>query len=1056
MNELEEYAASLPSPLSREARIKLIEQWKIDNNWGEEKPQPAEDITYGGEAVEEVLEAVKTEGDAAGAGVEPVKAEAPVNTDYGGGIGSSDLAKKAKNFDPKEFIYGDEVTASSEELKQAENFIQREEQEAQMQKDVSLETEQIFNKAIESKGENWNIYGSEKGTEQFSQEVFSNFINENQTIQKNIIPKATKEAEALALSYIEDAKERYKLNDPETYTQENFDAYLEDVNSYYNDTVNKKIEQNKEFINLTGVFDKKMQSLSKEYNLSTIRKTNQPSIFGYNLPEGGIAEKLYRGFVGIDESLEGLGRNLSANESVDRNKHFERNVKNAESYNWTDDTIGYFIEDSNRVNDSMRFNPKNESSVGIGTKYEIDGKQYNERQLRDAAKRNKLSFSDYLTTMQQQKGLKITKAEGIIPNYKGGNEITWGEFKKLKEKNSNERTAIFEDRLKNALEEQIIAEAFNDSEFEKITEGIEVGKNVTNLVAGQLPNMLAAVVTLGGFTGLTIGSDIYTDSINNRARELRVAEAKKQGITLSEQELYAPVTAEEQLAVISDENWNDKAVIKAAGGGFVGGQLERIGAAKVFKPFVTKAVASILRGNVKKVIKNTIVSGGNMTKSGVSESVTEVGQGIVQDVASGNEVKASNYVEAGGTGFIVGTALGGLGNVKNQTVAEIKTVANVLAGKLNSKSSEAIFNKEIQTIDGLAKKAKNPKVRANLLAKKQAIIEVRNANNKIPSNLSKKAKKEALNLLIEKESLTESIKGKDPDLVDAAKSRLGDINERLRIISNEASIDQEVEFINKVAPKGTLKVFNTVAEFIKVAGKENADADAFIDENGVMYINKQQAAKVGAITAASHERLHQILRNTFSNPEAAAKLVEDFKKILSPKEKAIVQKRIDENYADLSPIKQAEEYLTAFSDAIGKKELNWSDNLGETFIRLGQKIVEIFKGKGYENIEFKDGRDVYNFIRDYQRNVKKGKQDTRTEILSAISEDVTASEAKKSLTTDVDNLASKYKTDPSSLSTNETQNLKEQYTKLGIDALKQWSGKRNVPINNLLSNPNSF
>ena len=76
----------------------------------------------------------------------------------------------------------------------------------------------------------------------------------------------------------------------------------------------------------------------------------------------------------------------------------------------------------------------------------------------------------------------------------------------------------------------------------------------------------------------------------------------------------------------------------------------------------------------------------------------------------------------------------------------------------------------------------------------------------------------------------------------------------------------------------------------------------------------------------------------------------------------------------------------------------------QKFLRQFAKIVEIFKGKGYENIEFKDGRDVYNFIKDYQRNVKKGKQDTRTEILSAISEDVTASEAKKSLTTDVDNL----------------------------------------------------
>ena len=1010
MNELQAYVDSLPSMLLEEEKKKLVKQWKIDNNWGEKKLEPvgagtvlkAEEVEVelpSEKLIEDikVVESVKTEGDAAGAGVEPVEVAASVDTGFGGGIGSSELAKQAVNFDTKEFVYGDEVTASSEELKQAEEFIQREGQQAQIQKDTSLEADKIFNKLLKTKGDNWNISGSEESTKQFNQELFDNFIAENKTIQKEVIPSATKEAEALTLNYIKEAKERYSLTDPETYTQENYDAYLKDVNSYYNDTLNKKIGANKKFQNLTGIFDKKIGSLSEEYNLSTIRKTNQPSILGYDLPEGGVAEKLYRGFVGIDESLEGLGRNLSANESVDRNKHFERNVRNAEAYGWNDNTVGYFIDDPSRVNDSMRFDPKSEASIGIGTKYEIGGKQYNEKQLRDAAERNNLSFSDYIAKMQQEKGLKITRSEGIVPNYKNGKEITWGEFKKLKENNSNERTAVFEEKLKNALEEQIIAEAFNDDEFNKITEGIEVGENVTNLVAGQLPNMVAAVVTLGGFTGLTIGSDIYTDSINNRARELRTIEAKKQGITLSEQELYAPITAQEQIDVISDENWNDKAVMKAAGGGFVGGQFERIGATKAFKPFATKAVASILRGNIKQATKNAIVSGANVTKSGLSESVTEIGQGLIQDVASGNEVKASNYVEAGGTGLIVGTALGGLGNVKNQTVAEIKTVANVLAGKLNSKSSEAIFNKDIQNIDSLAKVAKDPKVRADLLAKKQAIIGVRDANNKIPSNLSEKAKKESLDLLIEKESLNKSIEGKDPDLVDNAKKRLKDINERLRIIGNEASISEEVGKVESIVGKENVKTFETVAEFVEATGADG-DVDAFIDpKTGEIFINKEWAAKVGAITAGSHELLHKILKQSFSDSDTAKRLVEDFKKILSKKELAIVNKRINENYADASDDVKAEEYLTAFSDAIGKGELKWSDNLTETFLSLGRKIANVLRGKGYESIEFSNGRDVYDFIKDYQKNIKKGKISERAELLVASGENVVAEDVKTSL-----------------------------------------------------------
>jgi len=103
MNELQAYVDSLPSMLSEEEKKKLVKQWKIDNKWGEEKPEPvgtgtvlkSENITYGGEAVEKVLEAVKTEGDAAGAGVEPVKAEAPVDsTELALEDGSSELTIK--------------------------------------------------------------------------------------------------------------------------------------------------------------------------------------------------------------------------------------------------------------------------------------------------------------------------------------------------------------------------------------------------------------------------------------------------------------------------------------------------------------------------------------------------------------------------------------------------------------------------------------------------------------------------------------------------------------------------------------------------------------------------------------------------------------------------------------------------------------------------------------------------------------------------------------------------------------------------------------------------
>ena len=215
---------------------------------------------------------------------------------------------------------------------------------------------------------------------------------------------------------------------------------------------------------------------------------------------------------------------------------------------------------------------------------------------------------------------------------------------------------------------------------------------------------------------------------------------------------------------------------------------------------------------------------------------------------------------------------------------------------------------------------------------------------------------------------------------------------------NTRKIEAEVETIKKFAGEGKVNVFETASEFTEATGIEG-DVDAFIDpETNEIFINKEWAAKVGAVTVGSHELLHKILKSTFTADSAAAmKLVEDFKGILSSKELNIVQKRIDENYADADDVVKAEEYLTAFSDAIGKGELKWSDNLSATFMRLARPILNIFKGKGFTEMEFKTGRDVYDFIKDYQSNIKKGKISERGQKLAAKAESTIAEDIKTSI-----------------------------------------------------------
>ena len=244
---------------------------------------------------------------------------------------------------------------------------------------------------------------------------------------------------------------------------------------------------------------------------------------------------------------------------------------------------------------------------------------------------------------------------------------------------------------------------------------------------------------------------------------------------------------------------------------------------------------------------------------------------------------------------------------------------------------------------------------------------------------------------------------------------------------NTRKIEAEVETIKKFAGEGKVNVFDTASEFTEATGIKG-DVDAFIDpKTNEIFINKEWAAKVGAVTVGSHELLHRILKSTFTADSAAAmKLVEDFKGILSSKELNIVQKRIDENYADASDEVKAEEYLTAFSDAIGKGELKWSDNLSATFMRLARPILNIFKGKGFAEIEFKNGRDVYDFIKDYQSNIKKGEVSERGKKLAAKAESTIAEDIKTSIS-------------KGEIASNEVQNIyKEQGVSGAIDIIEKF------------------
>ena len=253
------------------------------------------------------------------------------------------------------------------------------------------------------------------------------------------------------------------------------------------------------------------------------------------------------------------------------------------------------------------------------------------------------------------------------------------------------------------------------------------------------------------------------------------------------------------------------------------------------------------------------------------------------------------------------------------------------------------------------------------------------------------------------------------------------LNNKIIKVQNEANleiIEKEIVDVTNSVGEENIEVYNTKKEFTEATGQPSDVDAAFIEKDGKILINKERAAEVGAITAASHELVHKVTASSFNDPVVGAKLVKDFKNTLNRKELRIVQKRIDDNYRykrdsngeiqldengeaiENDPKSYQKEWFTSFSDAVGKKEIGYNDNLGETLLKFAKDylIPNILKPKGLINAEFTNGRDVYNWIKDYNKNIKSGKGlDSRGKTLinqPIVSDDVSTSKTSQKLPED--------------------------------------------------------
>ena len=154
--------------------------------------------------------------------------------------------------------------------------------------------------------------------------------------------------------------------------------------------------------------------------------------------------------------------------------------------------------------------------------------------------------------------------------------------------------------------------------------------------------------------------------------------------------------------------------------------------------------------------------------------------------------------------------------------------------------------------------------------------------------------------------------------------------------------------------------------------KEMESSEGFISRSdGNLYINVDVAAGNGNVGVAAHELLHSVLAETLQkNPQVAMAMGNALKGYINSIDFAMVQssemlKRL-QSYRNKSESEQAEEALTLFTDAIRSGDIQFNESV---FTKIGDLIRRVLNHIGLRKIRFRNGRDVFNFLKDYNSEI---------------------------------------------------------------------------------------
>ena len=283
---------------------------------------------------------------------------------------------------------------------------------------------------------------------------------------------------------------------------------------------------------------------------------------------------------------------------------------------------------------------------------------------------------------------------------------------------------------------------------------------------------------------------------------------------------------------------------------------------------------------------------------------------------------------------------------------------------------------------------------------REALFELEKERNKYKDNKSETAQNLVTEINTEIKEITDKYKGRGRRTkaqIDQAKQ-----DEAIQKASEERTVAKTIRFaetqggkigLNTIVLDDSISFENELKkDGIKLSKEDKKQIDligGYIEGNKI-YINKSAAAKTGQINVGGHELLHGILAN--AKIDNLNTLVEDFKTQLDKKTLDILENNMVARGYNKSADLYAKEYLTNFSDMIESGEIKFNENV---FTKIGNAVVNFLKLFGYENINFKDGKGVYNFMKEYSKNIKSG--ELSSSVISQVTDSKSVEGIKKLL-----------------------------------------------------------